>query len=455
MRRIIEKLLLLIFVTLSIRGGASTALQDYVDQKDDSFDWRITAQRSNQQGTEYTVRMTSQRWLTGQEVDQPLWQHWMAVYVPLTVEHTTAFLMISGGGNSDTPPQNGSSFLAQMAVKTRSVTALLLNVPSQPLLFTGDKAMLPRSEDDILAWCWAQYLKNQDPQWLTLLPMTKSAVRAMDTVSALCKTLPGSAAAVDRFVLSGQSKRGWTTWLTAAADRRVVAIAPQVIDLLNMVPSMEHHRSAYGGYSAAVAPYVRYGIMDAMHTPESEASRAIIDPWSYRRALTLPKLILNSTGDQFFLPDSSRFYYSELPEPKYLRYVPNTSHGLDRSVNDTLLSFYSALLKNTPLPSFTWTTPEPGRLCVTVRQPPTEVRVWQAVNPLARDFREETIGKVWQSTVIQPVDPTANPLRYEVNLPAPPQGWRAFFVECIFPDPARERISLTTEVSVIPVNLPF
>ncbi len=33
----------------------------------------------------------------------------------------------------------------------------------------------------------------------------------------------------------------------------------------------------------------------------------IIDPYEYRDLLTMPKLVLNSAGDQFFLPDSSQF----------------------------------------------------------------------------------------------------------------------------------------------------
>ena len=61
---------------------------------------------------------------------------------------------------------------------------------------------------------------------------------------------------MQRFVVSGASKRGWTTWTTAAVDRRVVAIAPAVIDLLNVVPSFTHHWQAYGAWSDAVKDYV-------------------------------------------------------------------------------------------------------------------------------------------------------------------------------------------------------
>jgi PhoPQ-activated pathogenicity-related protein len=455
MRRTIGKISLIVITALSINVNASTALQDYVDRKDGNFAWNLVKQQSNDQGTEYILRMSSQAWLTKKEVNQPVWKHWMAVYVPNTVEHETAFLLIGGGENSELPPKHGSTLLAQMAVQTKSVTARILNVPNQPLIFKADKEQRQRVEDDILAWCWARYLTNEDPKWLTLLPMTKSAVRAMDTVSAFCKILPDKSVTVNKFVVSGMSKRGWTTWLSAAADKRVVAIAPQVIDLLNMKLSMEHHRKAYGKFSRAVHPYVENGIMDAMNTPESESSLEIIDPWSYRKTLTIPKLILNSTGDQFFLPDSSQFYYSQLPEPKYLRFVPNTSHGLDRTAGETLISFYASILKNRALPAFKWATPESNKIVVTTEENPMEVKLWKAVNPTARDFREETIGKTWQCSPLPQSGQSNKQFRYEVTIPKPAQGWAAFYVECIFNDHAQGRLSLTTEVSVIPTTLPY
>ena len=76
--------------------------------------------------------------------------------------------------------------------------------------------------------------------------MTKSAVRAMDAVTAFCAREAGGQSKSRSFVVSGASKRGWTTWATAAVDKRVVAIIPIVIDMLNLEASFEHHWQAYG-----------------------------------------------------------------------------------------------------------------------------------------------------------------------------------------------------------------
>ena len=89
-------------------------------------------------------------------------------------------------------------------------------------------------------------MKTGDETWPLRMPMTKACVRAMDSVTSFMATAEGGNVKVDKFVVAGGSKRGWTTWTTAAVDKRVVAISPMVIDLLNNEKSFEHHFQAYG-----------------------------------------------------------------------------------------------------------------------------------------------------------------------------------------------------------------
>ena len=75
----------------------------------------------------------------------------------------------------------------------------------------------------------------------------------------------------------------------------------------------------------------------------------------------MPKLVLNSAGDQFFLPDSTQFYWKDLKGPKYLRYVPNTDHSMKNSdALQSLVSFHDAILRKKALPEYSWELPSPG-----------------------------------------------------------------------------------------------
>ena len=88
---------------------------------------------------------------------------------------------------------------------------------------------------------------------------------------------------------------------------------------------------AYGFYSPAVKDYEDLGIMKWTGTPEYDALMKIEEPYEYRDRLTMPKFIVNAAGDQYFLPDSSRFYFDDLKGEKYIRYVQNTDHSLQNS----------------------------------------------------------------------------------------------------------------------------
>ena len=450
----LKHLILLIFLTPGV--VYATALHDYIVKPDEHYTWKIAAQEPFPQGTRYVLHMASQAWRTDLDVDHSLWHHWLVLNVPHRLDKDTALLYIGGGNNSRDLPQKQEMFI-DMAVLTHSITAELYNVPNQPLTFFSDPNLRPRIEDDILAFGWAKFYQHRDPEWMALLPMTKSAVRAMDTIHAFSNDLNDERKAVKRFVVSGASKRGWTTWLCAAVDKRVIAIAPIVIDALNMETSIRHHYRAYGFYSEALTPYVENHITETLFTPQSLAARTIIDPYSYHQDILIPKCIINSTGDQFFLPDSSQFYYADLLGPKYLRYIPNTDHGLNETAGGTLRSFYRAVLRQRPLPTFTWEKPKPGTLVVHTETKPRHVRLWLANNPSARDFRLETIGPTWTSREV-PARQTSPPgRRYTVTVSPPQQGWTAFMMELIFDDPAQPKgtVTLTTDVTVVPETLPF
>ena len=82
--------------------------------------------------------MTSQSWLTTNEVDRTLWKHWINLVRPERITHETALLFISGGANNGKPPRGPDNNLVQIALQTKTPVAELRMVPNQPLTFAGD-----------------------------------------------------------------------------------------------------------------------------------------------------------------------------------------------------------------------------------------------------------------------------------------------------------------------------
>jgi PhoPQ-activated pathogenicity-related protein len=433
------------------RAGRETALDQYVNRPDPAYHWEVAKTISGSGYQAVVIDLSSQSWRKTVEVDRNLWKHWLTVIKPEKVTSSTAFLFITGGNNGDPAPEKANPILADMAVASGSVTAELRMVPNQPLAFPDD-GNKPLVEDQFISYTWDKFLHGGDDEWLARLPMTKSAVRAMDTVTAFCAGAGNCGASVDKFVVAGGSKRGWTTWTTAAVDKRVIAIEPLVIDLLNVEASFDHHWRVYGFWAPAIKEYQDRGIMDWQGTKRYRELMTIVEPFSYRDRLTMPKYMINSAGDQFFLPDSSQFYFDELKGEKYLRYIPNTDHSLkDSDVGESMIAFHESVVKGTPRPRFSWKRDKDGSVRVSTTDKPTQVRLWQATNPDKRDFRLETIGNAYSATELK--DDGAGV--YVAKPAGPPKGFTAYFVELTFPSGGKYPFKFTTQVWVTPDILPF
>ena len=430
-----------------------TPVDQYVAKKDRAYKWDLVKIVEHDGYDTVLIDFTSQKWLTESEVDRPEWQHRLVLTIPHELYDTyIGFLYIGGGSHSRDPANESSDRLREFALATQTVVAELYQVPYQPLIFHQDGQ--PRGEDDLIAYAWVQYIMGGDARWLPRGPMVKSAVRAMDTISQFTKKNRKSLPTIEKFVVAGGSKRGWTTWLTAAMDERVVALAPIVIDVLNVDVSMRHHFAAYGFFAPSIGDYVNHRIMLKMGSPELNRLYEYVDPYNYMNRLTMPKLVLNATGDQFFLPDSSRFYWDELPGPKHLRYVANANHSLGNSdAMQTLASFHYHVTRNQSMPELDWKFLNDHEVSVQFATVPTALTLWEAHNPKARDFRIETLGPQYKATELATDSISPNtPIGYQVSIPD--SGWKAWFVEATF-DSGPIPLKLSTEVRVTPDTLPF
>src|SRR5262249_9803112 len=131
--------------------------------------------------------------------------------------------------------------------------------------------------------------------------------------------------------------------------------------------------------------------------------------------------------------------------------VPNTKHDLNLDAIQTLAAFYGAVVQGTARPRYTWSFERDGSIVVESQDRPTEVRLWQATNPKARDFRLDTLGPAWKS---EPLEGGADG-RSRAVVRAPTEGWTAFFLEMTFPIGGRFPLKLTSGVRVVPDRLPY
>ncbi|MCA9163844.1 MAG: hypothetical protein KDA62_12730 [Planctomycetales bacterium] len=414
-------------------------LAEYVAQPDASYGWTKLHEGAIG-GTDYCeLRLTSQTW------KDIVWKHQLFVIRPKSVKADShhALLFIAGGrwrdeydqANGPTRLPREATLFATLAEQIGTPIAVLLQVPHQPIL--GD-----RYEDQAIAYTFAQYLKTGDEQWPLLLPMVKSAVRGMDAISDFAAEQ--WKLDVKTFTVTGASKRGWTTWLTGAVDPRATAIAPMVIDMLNMATQMDHQKKTFGQFSEQIDDYTRLGLQDRLKTPAGKSLQAIVDPFSYRERLSQPKLILLGTNDAYWPLDAANLYWDQLKGPKYLLYVPNNGHGLNdyARIAGSLNALHQHTARGKRLPQMKWDfQEEAGKLQLQVNSDiaPDQVRAWMAKSP-TRDFRKAT----WYS-----LDCRRDGETFTHQLETPTDGYAALFGEAVFSRDEPLAYFLSTNVRII------
>jgi PhoPQ-activated pathogenicity-related protein len=426
----------------------ASPLVAYVQAADPSYKWEVLKTVGGNPAQTTVIKLTSQSWRTTADVDRVLWEHYLVVVKPEKLTTNKAFLIISGSSNDRPAPDGANAVVERIAEATGSIVAELRMIPNQPLVFHNDG--VPRKEDDLIGYGWAQYLETGDATWLPRLPMVKSVARAMDCLQEWSE---GQGAKIEKFVVGGASKRGWTTWMIGAVDPRVEAIVPIVIDVLNLQQNMQHHAAVYGFWATAIGNYYQHNILQRPTHPRMAELHKIEDPYYYRDRLAMPKYIVNATGDQFFCLDSSQYYFDQLPGEKHLRYVANADHSVDGSIDavTSIVAFYQMVLEGRKRPTTQWTFEDDGTIRVTSDVAPRAATLWQATNPTARDFRVATIGKAFTST---PLTAEADG-SYVARASAPEQGWTASFVELEYDSGGTFPFKVSTAVEVLPKTRPF
>jgi len=423
MKKVLSLIILLYFAATIVLAAPrkpitpETALQAYLHNSDKSFKWEVQDKKKGDGVTLYRLQYTSQIWrgIT--------WKHEMFIMVPDILKYNDALLFITGGHNDNTVPSTHKwdedlvTSLSGVAKTNMTIVALVWQVPNQPLY--GDL-----TEDALISYTLHQYLGDHDFTWPLLFPMTKSAIRGMDVVQQFSqKEIKRK---VNQFVVSGASKRGWTTWLTGANDKRVKAIAPMVIDVLNMPVNIDYQKVVWGDYSIEIEDYVKLGIAQQLGTPGGNDLTKMIDPYSYRKTLTMPKMIFMGTNDPYWPADAVKNYIDSIPGDNHICYTPNAAHDLGdkKKAFATLSAFLGTTVTNGKYPVCDYTVSESnGIIALKIKTTPgllVDAILWSA-DSKDQDFRDET----WVDKSLN----AAKKAEIKVDIKYPESGFRAFYVD--------------------------
>ncbi|MEX1240852.1 MAG: PhoPQ-activated protein PqaA family protein [Cyclobacteriaceae bacterium] len=415
-----------------------TALQGYLNNGDKTFRWELKESYRIGSVNAYSLLLTSQQW------HEYIWTHQLIILVPPENKYDGALLFITGGSNKKGLPNwqgqddKFTQALSLVASKNKGIVAVLRQTPNQPLV--GDL-----TEDALISYTLHKFKEDGDHSWPLLFPMVKSAVRAMDAIQEFSKqTLQHP---VNRFVVSGASKRGWTTWLTGASDPRVAAIVPMVIDILNMPVNLDYQVKMWNDYSVQIQDYVKLGIPQTARSEKGMAITTMVDPYSYRKKLTMPKMIVMGTNDEYWTVDAIKHYIDSIPGENHIYYVPNVGHGLGdkQQALAALSAFFGRTISKNPYPALQWDLVQAKNgVSLNVNATPeilVDAILW-STDSEDTDFRDEK----WSGKSLELKE--KKPAVITTTQPFPEKGYRAFYVDLKYKDPNGGEYTQSTRMFV-------
>ncbi len=169
------------------------------------------------------------------------------------------------------------------------------------------------------------------------------------------------------------------------------------------------------------------------------------DPFSYLnnpkykdKLKHLSNYVINSSGDDFFTPDASKYYFNDLLGSNTLLYVPNSSHNIGQSgflskLTASISAYYKRIVSKNELPIIKWhsTKSEQSRkITAHFNELPTKATLWVARNKITRDFRYACDIKY------TPTDVQINTATNQISASYPLNnlGWNSGFLELDFKD---------------------
>jgi PhoPQ-activated pathogenicity-related protein len=477
----------------------SEVLGCFMQHNDGAYKYEFVSENKDDPNiTIKTYILHSQKWPIKKHSNIPttIWNHKLVFYIPNQISYAKALLYVNAGYNKSKEGIN--NFFASkehidyatIAINNNAPVIEIEDVPNQWLFFDG----VPKKEDQIIAYTYKMVMDNpfKNAYLAGHLPMAKAVIKAMDASQEILKQEYDLE--ITGFVLSGASKRGWAVWLASLEDKRVQAIIPIVTNILNTQKSISYICESYGGVCPpALEDYEKEGIIKLLNTQAATKLMQIEDPFSYlgtdydskyKERLAIPKYIINASGDDFFVPDSSKWYFKALPGANnYIRYLPNAMHYFRgnmisdstnslQSINEALDSYFYSILNEVSLPKIAWILHDNTiELSSSIR--PQKIKLWFSNNEQARDFRFITSyskSHLFSKKILsyfshafgdncyieKTIDFNCKEndvCKVHISLPQFKKGWQASFIEMHY-DIKHVYFVATTEIDIAPNTMP-
>ena len=308
-RRTLRIIMTLAAATVCLAPRISHAdLDGYVKKPEPAFRWekRGEQKRTAARSTTSTSSPRSGRGSPGSTASS---------LPPRQVEHPGFCTLYNTGGSGS----DGNTALGvTMAKASGAVYAILYNIPNQPL-FDG------KTEDALIVHTWLKYLET-GTRLAAALPDGEGVLKAMDAHPGVHARRPACRRRPASWSPAAPSAAG-PRLAGASRDRRIKAIAPMVIDILNVPKQSPHKLQAYGKPSEQIGEYTAREFRRSSKLPRGASW------WNWRTrtatvsGLTLPKLIILGTNDRYWTQDALNLYWDGCRAPSGSSMSPTAATG--------------------------------------------------------------------------------------------------------------------------------
>jgi len=269
------------------------------------------------------------------------WYHRGVIFQPVGRKSEYAAIVFGGMGGEP------ESFLEEFGLKAAAEAGI-------PVFIVTDVPFMPqfgiKDEEELLTFSLEKYFETGDIRWPLPYPMAAAYMRAATLLNYLLNSHP------TKFILSGGSKRGWASCIAAAADPRVVAIAPRSFAGFDLEALIDTHLEVYGELKGSLKSLYTSRLIEKINTSLWDDFVKYYDPINVMKRKDLRVMLLVGTNDALNPLSIEGTYQETYPGKLYVAYVPSASHtSLHSSIEAEIAwrMFLKHIVLGEPIPEVT------------------------------------------------------------------------------------------------------